>query len=500
MKTKKYILLSLVSFGFAFLTSCSSLQNMPYDDVYYSGDNQGAEPVHQQVTVVNSSPVASANEAYQQGTVEQVNPNAPATTDTVYEDFTDQSAQRYYDDYASNNDCNCDDNSGFSLNLGFGNAFFGSSPWSWNFYGFNTFRPFYSWGYSSWYDPYYYDSYFAYSPVYGWGGYSPYYYYGAYSWMMNPYVYNNNYFYNNYYQDYGYSLNRRSYQVRRNRFGGTNIPRSVTSGSAYASSKVKSARRVSSGKNVSARKRVPVNPAGKNGRAVKSADQSRPSGSMRYQSQLAREKRMNLSRAATVNKKSSTPNRNTSVYRRVNSTRIAGSRSSGSNIRISRTNTGSKSRYQKPVSYKQKKSVSRPRYQKPRQYQSLNSRRSNNPKVYYRTNTRRPVLRPSSSLKTSRPASVNTRNVYRPSRTTTTRHSVYRPVTRQSPRVKVYSRPVRSSSSSNTYSAPSRSYRAPSRTYSAPSRSSSSSSSGSSRSSGSGGVSRTSRTGGGIRR
>ncbi len=495
MKTKKYILLSLVSFGFAFLTSCSSLQNMPYDDVYYSGDNQGAEPVHQQITVINSSPVASANDAYQQGAVEQVNPNAPATADTVYEDFTDQSAQKYYDNYASSNDCNCDYNSGFSLNLGFGNAFFGSSPWSWNFYGFNTFSPFYSWGYSPWYDPYYYNPYFAYAPVYGWGGYSPYYYYGAYNWMMNPYFYNNNY-----YQDYGYSLNRRSYQVRRNRFGGTNIPRSVMSGSAYAAAKAKSTHRVSSGKSVSARKRVPVNPEGRNGRVVKSVDQSRPSGSMRYQSQLAREKRMNLNRAAAVNKKSSAPNRNTSVYRRVNSTRIAGSQRSGSNIRVSRANTGSKSRYQKPVSYKQKKAVSRPRYQKPRQYQSLGSRRSNSPKVYYRTTTRRPTTVRSSSLNTSRPASVNSRNVYRPSRTTTTRRSVYRPVTRQSPRVKVYSRPVRSSSSSNTYSSPSRSYRAPSRTFSAPSRSSSSSSSSSSRSSGSGGVSRTSRTGGGIRR
>jgi hypothetical protein len=504
MKTIKYIFLALVSLGFVFLTSCSSLQNMPYDDVYYSSqDNQAPQPVRQQITVVTPSANQNAQSDYQQGQVVQVDPNAPVT-DTVYEEYSDQSAQRFYDNYAANNDCNCDDNSGFSLNLGFGNTYFGSSPWDWSFYGFNTFNPFWRTGFYTsfysnpfYYDPYFYDP-FYYSPYYGFSGYSP--YYGANIWLNNPYYYNNYYFnYGN--TEYGYNLGRRTYQVRHNRFGGSSLPRSVVSGSAYTAKQAKRAGRVVSGGTTT--KRVPVNPNGRNGRSIKNAPQGRPAGSVRYQNDAARLKRAEIAKRAVSSQSKSRTNRYGSAYSRSSNNRTGVVRSPGSNLPSSSSYNQSQNRYQKPSGNNQVRKTQKstyqtrkPRYQKPIQYQRIDSRRSSNPKVYYRTTRQPSSVRSSSSVKSSRTVSVKSRNVYRPTRTTTTRRSVYRPSSTQTPKVKAYSRPVRSRSTSSSYSAPTRTYRSTStRSYSAPSRSSSSSSS-----SGSGSVSRTSRSGGGIRR
>lgn len=503
MKTIKYIFLGLVSFSLFYLTSCSSLQNMPYDDVYYSSqDNQAPAPVNQQVTVVDHS----ADKNYQQGQVVQIDPNAPAV-DTVYDDFSDQSAQQFYDNYAANNDCNCDDQSNFSLNLGFGNAFFGSSPWDWSFYGFNTFNPFWRTSfYNSYYNPFYYDPYFydPYYSYYGFSGYNPY-YYGGNVWMNNPYFYNNYYFnYGN--VENGYRLGRRTYQVRHNRFGGSALPRSVVSGSAYAAKQAERAgSRVVGSKSA---KRVPVNPEGRNGRSIKTAHSGRPQGSVRYQKDAAQLKRAEMAKRAASVKNRNGANRYGTTYNRAGNYRNGTVRSSGSNIPASSRYNQTQKRYQKPAGNKQVRSTQKsnsqyrkPRYQKPVQYQRIDARRSSNPKVYYRTTTRRPVrVSTPSSVKSSRPVSEKSRNVYRPIRKTTTNRSVYRPSTTQRSRVKVYSRPVKIRSSSSHYSAPARSYRSTTtKTYSAPSRSSSFSSS-SSRSSGSGSVSRTSRSGGGIRR
>jgi len=488
MKTINYIILILVSFSLAFATSCSSLQNMPYDDVYYSESsaNPAAITVSQQAT----SQAKQQPEGYQQGTVEAVNQNAPLVTDTVNNNY----------DTAYNESANNYANSNVSLSLGFGSTYFGSGPQSWSFGGFNPYSPYYSWGYSPYYSmgysPYfynYYDSFYSMYPGYGWNSF--YSFYPGYSWFGNPFGYYN-YYYPNYYSiNYRDGYNRRVHHVRSNRMGGSNIPRSVRDGSSapFISQHSKSSR-VGAGGNVG---RTPVKPDGSNAGNLKSTYRGRPEGSMRYQKALGKQK-SGLTNTQTSSPRSGSNIGNRSANNRgASNARYSGSRSSGSNIPSSEVYRSGKSqnRYQKPSAYRKEKALPDPRYQKPRQYQRLDSHQSRSPKVYYRTNSPRPVRINRPGLRSNeQPTNQRRQNVYRPSRQTKSR-SVYRPSYRQPTKVKVYNRPIKNYSPSRSYSEPSRNTSAPSRSYSAPSRSSSNSS-------GSGNVSRSPRSGGGggIRR
>ncbi len=481
MKTIKSITLIIVSLiGFTFVTSCSSVKNIPYDDVYYSASGNNTQT--NAVVPAARAQTTSQNSNYQKGTIEVVDQNnyGPQDTVTVENKNATSNVSRSTNKNKPNNDnCNCD-NSSFYVDMGFGSDYFGSSPWAWD-YGFSPYSSFYGWGYSPFYygsyfyNPYYYDPFFSYYPGYGWGG-----YYSFSPWYGSPFGYYDYYdpyypYYNPYYGDL-YGRNR-SYQVRHNRYGGSNVSRSIVSGSAMPaySGRTKSARAVNSGTNIG--KRVPVNPENKDGNNVKTASKGRPSGSMRYQSELAKQKRVALNKQAAANRANASGIRSNPVYRKPNNARVAGSRVSGSNIPVSRVyrSNNPQSRYQKPTVYRQEKTLPKPRYQKPQQYRSLDSHQSRNANVYYRTTTRRPVT----IYRNSQPANVRKQNVYQPSRSRT--RSVYRPSQSQPARVKTYSRPYRSNSSSRSYSAPSRSYSAPVR----------------SSSSGSGGVSRPVRTGGG---
>ncbi len=497
MKTIKSITLIIVSFiSFAFVTSCSSVKNMPYDDVYYSVSGNNAPSTSAvTTTAVPAAQAQTTNQTnnYQKGTIEMVGQNNYGPQDTVTVETQNTASTVSQKENKSkanstegvNNNCNCD-NSNFSISLGFGSDYFGSSPWAWD-YGFSPYSSFYGWGYSPFYygsyfyDPYFYDPFFSYYPGYGWGGFNPYY-----SWYGSPYGFYD--YYNPYYYNYGYGVygtgRGLTYQARRNRFGGSNVPRSVVSGGAYFGH-AKSTRLGNTVSGINNGKRVSVNAKGHDGKkVVETGNQGRPVGSMRYQSQLAKQKSLELNKQAAANRSNTSGNRSNPVYRKPNNARMAGSRLSGSNIPISRTyrSANPQKRYQKPVGYRQERTLPKPRYQKPQQYRSLDSHQSRNANVYYRAPMRRPVM----INRSNQPANQRKRNTYQPSYNRT--RSVYRPSKSQPAKVRTYSRPYRSNSSSRSYSAPSRSYRAPSRSFSAPERSSSS---------GSGSVSRPVRTGGG---
>ncbi len=516
MKKIKYILFSAVAFSFLFITACSTTQNVPQDDVYYS------TTPHRNNTAKTTTAVASAanrqnrTKNYHEGTVEDISTTSgQASSGSGYNvDYAarlkklhqsnDTSFNAYNNNYANHNarkdslkKSKSAVSANYTLNLGFGSPYFGSS-WSFGFGPFYGWDMGFGWGYPDWGWGYpgwgwgYPDWGWSY-PGWGWG--YPYYgfyppYYGFYSPYYDYYAP-----YYGYYPPYFpvYPVNGSVvYQPRIQRRSGSTIPYSRSLGSSGVYMNLKNAkvagRRASV---VASGKRVPVNPEGKNGKMVKpNGNNSRPVGSMRYSAELAKLRSEEIRSQGKLNKPGGGG---------VTGRNPAGNRSSRFGISESRNRMEN---FQKPPAFRQEENMPRPRFRKPKQYQSLGSRSARSSREFYRAPVR--YYRPNYEgnrfrIGGSHPQPIRRQNIFRlPS----TRDAVYRG-NRSRSGVKVYNAPSRSFYSPNifrapvrrnpSFSAPSRSFSAPTRTFSAPVRT------GSSTGGGGGGIRRSSGSGG-IRR
>ncbi len=487
MKKIKYILFTAVILSFFFITACSTTQSVPQDDVYYSTTS------HNNVTTTTaSSSTTHQQEAkqtdkatYQQGKVENISQPAGQIT----------SGGQYDVDYSArlkslhqSNDTSLDNNNysdttarsnnqqststtivipGFSLSLGFGSPYFGSS-WSFGFGSFYGWDAGFGWGYPGWGRGYYGWG----SPYYGWGYYPPYYGYYPPYWGWGYSGWGGGY-YSPYYLGYAdYVSGSAVYQPRMRRGGGSFIPRG-TAGRATGTI---------------SHKRVLVNPEGRNGKLIKpGSTNGRPAGSMRFNPELAKKRSEEMRTQGKLNKPSG---------------KTVGNRKA--NFGISEARNNREAEYRRPPAFRQEGNMPRPRFQKPKQYQSLESRSPRSSKEFYRAPTRpgnRNVREFSPRNSKQHPQSVRRQNIFR--RPAGTRNSIYRGNSRSRSGVKVYNTPTRSFSSPNIFRAPARrnssgsrptrSFKAPTRTFSAPIRTGSSSGSGGGgirRSSGSGGIRR----------
>ncbi len=495
MKKIKYILLSAVTLSFFLITACSSTKSIPQDDVYYS-TTPHTTITTQVATTQQQKTEQAGNAKYQQGTVENI---SQSTSGDQYDvDYSarlkrfhqsNDTSLDYYDNYYADN--NAQDSSkqttttttvitspSVSLNLGFGSPYFGSS-WSFGFGSYGWGIGFgYGWGYpyyGGYYPPYYgyYPPYYGYYPPYY--GYYPPYYPGWGGGYYPPYYPG--------YPDYGYRAG--IYQPRVNRGGGSSLPRGTVAGGSgvYTHSGNKSASKNSNVSGTVSRKRVPVNPEGRDGKMIKpDGNNSRPAGSMRYNAALDRAQHK-LTKPAEKAARSN----------------LQGNRSSQFGISESRNRVAES--YRKPPVFQREAAMPKPRFQKPKQYQSLESRSTRSSKEFYRAPVRssHPEYR-NSGVRTVRPQPriVRRQNIYRP---VNTRNSVYRGNSRPHSGIKIYNAPTRSFSSPNSYSTPVRrnssvtrpvrSSGHPTRSFSAPVRTNTSSSGGGGgirRSSGSGGI------------
>ena len=513
MKNIKYIFLTAVIS--LFFTACSTTRSVPQDDVYYSTTPHNVVAVKTTTTTVtqqNRGTKAAGTNAYHEGTVENIsNSSGQTTTQTSTSDNydVDYSARLkrfhdandttldYYDDYYEGKSMQGDDQknsssssstsvtTSVSLGLGFGSPYFGSS-WS---FGFGY--PYSSWGLGlgfGWGYPYYGWDY----PYYGWGYYPPYYgYYPPYYGYYPPYfgyyppVYG---YYVPYYPGYSDPGYRSPvYQPRVNRNGGSSIPRGVVAGGSgvHVSPNGKSTARSSASATAVSRKRVPVNPEGRNGKMIKpDGSNTRPAGSVRYDVETARKRSEAIHAQGRLNK----PNGGGAVksYEGNRNPRFGISESRNRNVEG----------YRKPPAFRREERMPKPRFAKPKQYQSLESRAMRSSKEFYRTPVRSsyPQTHRAATVRSPRPARYN---VYRPSGS---RNTVYRAHPVRSG-VKVYSAPTRTGSSPNIFRAPARrnslgttvptrSFSAPTRSFSVPVRTNSSGSGGVRKSGGSGGIRR----------
>ncbi len=494
MKKIKYILFTAVILSFFFITACSTTQSVPQNDVYYS------TTPHNNVTTTTASSATHQQKAkqtdkatYRQGKVENISQPTEQTTSGGQYDVNYSARLKSFhqsNDTSLNNNNNSDTTArsnnqqsttttivtpSFSLSLGFGSPYFGSS-WSFGFGSYLGWDTGFGWGYPGWGGGYYGWG-WGY-PGYGWGGG----YYG-YGWGYPGWGWGGGYYSPYYfgYSDYGYG-GATIYQPRIFRGGGSSIPRSTAAGGSgvYPNHGTKSARvsRTTSGK------RVPINP---NGKLIKPGSTNvRPAGSMRFSPELAKKRLEEMHAQGKLNKPSgkAVGNRNT-------------------HFGISEARNNKEARYRRPPAYRQEENMPRPRFQKPKQYQSLESRSPRSSKEFYRAPTRpgnRNIRGFSSRNSRQRPQIMRRQNIYRPAGT---RNSVYRG-NRSRSRIRVYNAPTRSFSSPNIFRAPvrrsysgsgsTRIFSAPTRSFSAPppvrTGSSSGSGGGGRRSSGSGGIRR----------
>ncbi len=520
MKKIKYILFSAVILSFVFITACSTTKSVPQDDVYYSTTPHNnvtakvttANVVSSSVTKQQKTKQAD-NVGYRQGKVENISQSSGQTTssdkydvnysaqlkrfhqsnDTTLNDkdnhYTDQAAQ----DSSRQSNTTTIVAPSFSYNLGFDSPYFGSS-WSFGFgynygwniglgygWGFPSYGwgfPSYGWGLSSyaWGYPGYGWGY----PGYGWGGgyydlgyagwgggyYSPYYS----GWGVG--------YYSPYYP--GFSDNGRRggiYRPRINRGGGSSVPRSGTSGGSgvYSNHGVKSATHNADIPGTVSRKRVPVNPRGRNGKMLKpNGNNNRPVGSMRYNAAMAKKRLEDMQRRGRLNKPGGSAVRKSPD----------GSRSS--KFGISESRNRSAEGYRKPPAYRREENMPRPRFQKPKQYQSLESRSTRSSKEFYRAPARpskSEYRRTGTRTVYPRQQAIRRQNVYR---SAGPRKSVYRSRRTRSG-VRINNTSSRSFFSPNNFRAPvrkssisrpTRSFSAPTRSFSAPTRSRTTSGSG----------------------
>ena len=462
-------------FAFVFLASCSSVGDLPNDDVYYSKktSNPGEynwDDFQKNAQSYNSGSASTESTPLTEGTVYQNssgNSSDIATTvsgtdadgdyqyideyyDGSYEDRINRfgsgsegSGFDYYDGYNTSSGCNCGGGGNWSVGfgMGMGMGYYGSG-WS---LGYNYGWPSYGWGWPSYGWPYYGGSYMAgyyagyndamWNRYFGWPYYYPYPspYYGGY--------YGGGYYGGGYYEPAWYS--NRYYGPRGRNTGGTSIPSGERNTMANRGDQGKK-----EGDPVIVSRGGGTAGATTAGRATSgNTAMGRPTGNN-----------------ATTN-----PGDNQVMSRKANTS---------TQERMSRPNTTKQG-----VNNTSSSSVrQQPKYQKPKSYESISSQQPRSSQEYFRSTTNKRVT------------TTNTTNPYmRTNRSNTGSNSSnsFGTTTRSTNRYSggSYSSPSRSSStrSSSSYSSPSRS----SGSSSGYNRSSGSSSSGSrssgSRSSGSSG-------------
>lgn len=488
MKTIKYILLATASVSLLLLTGCTTTQNIPYDDVYYSTSNESPQSMMPQNTYSSNFGHKSK---YKLGKLEAVNmgsQNSAQNQNTNNQKANpDNNNKRNIHAYTIQNDTVVKSNkktniyNNISVGLGFNSPYFGSGISSWSLggyqrlFGFGTFGvdPFWN----NYYSPYYYSPYYSWFPYDYYGGWGGYFGWGNSFWGLGwgyPYYYG---YYSSYYDGnpyYGYNTylynHSMLYGHRDTKMDGSLLSRG---GGMYYNEKSSKAR---------AAQNSGIRPTVLPGSKAGIVTSRRPIGSMRYQKALANERANHINNSIRSQK---------SAYRGNSGLALPSRR----NQSFGGFNIPSR-RFQRPNGYRQEKNMSRPRYQKPKQYQSLDSRQPRSSKEYFR-------LQPQAHFYNRATRRVEYNNVRQPAH----RFNIYRPHTSRSYNARpVYrnsrARPqrynsTRQYSSPQFYSAPSNNNR---RIYSAPTRGFSRPMGGSPDSGGGGGSRGSGGGGSGIRR
>ena len=417
MRRVKQFLLVITAASLFFITGCTTMQNIPYDDVYYST----AKGAPKDLPTQNTNTTTTVQPAhYKIVKVEAVNTQGQNTTSSVNPKQEGYQIDTLRIDTLRTSNIDSVAYSNINTGLGFDNSNFGTGFSSWSLggyagtFGFNTY----------WYDPSWYSYYYPYSyPYYGWNwsgnpyynwypysyggwgmysygypywgyGYNYYPYYGYYGYSGYPYYYN-------YYSPYHYWHRNRYYGHRGSRFSGSRV--SFSGGGSVPLVGTKSVR--ATGMKPSGIRTTRVS----KGAATKT--NVRPVGSMRYQKALRNTKAAQVENNTTRLQKP--------VYR------------SGNRAIPQR-------QMQRPVYRRPANVNTTPRYRKPKQYQSLDTRQARSSTEYFRpqpqTVIRGKTIRVNTTRRTQR------FNIYRP---TNNRSNYRRPVYRNSWNRTSRSTPVR---------------------------------------------------------
>ena len=394
MKRVKQFLLVITGVSLFFITGCTTMQNIPYDDVYYST----AKGAPQDLVAQNSYSTATEPSHYKVAKVNAINTSDQNTKSTVNQKQGAYQFDTLHVDTIRTNNIDSVTYSKINTGLGFESSNFGTGIYSWSLggsgvFGFNNF----------WYDPYWNNFYYPYSyPYYSWNPYYswsyPYYGYGGwglYSYGYPYWGYGFNYPYYGYYSYYGgypYSYFSPYRYWHRSRYyghrGGASLRGSYIplSGGSVPLVGTKSARRGS-----------------EPSRTLKSAGTTvRTNRAMQYQ------KTQNNVKSARVESTGGHMLRKPPVYRSNNSSAV-------------QRQNNERSVYRRPAH------MTVPRYQKPKQYQSLDTRQARSSTEYFRPQPQ--------TIINGKATRVNTRrtpqrfNIYRPSNI---RSNYRRPVYRNS--------------------------------------------------------------------
>jgi len=505
MKRKnKYLQFTGILITLVFLASCSSVNNLPGDEVYYSKKAKNPSEYNWNDFQKNAQTYSSGNVKadhgegqVHEGTVSGggASGDIATTVEGADADQDNQYIDEYYDqDYSSKINHFSDEgtSSGFgyydgyyggsgssfgmsnwSMGLGFGYGY--GSPWGYSM-GYGYGWPSYGMGYGAGYNAGYWNGYWngyyggmGYPCGYcGYGGYGGYYGYGGYGGY-----YGGGGYYPGNYPDY--TTPSVVYGPRGTVGAGTTIPKSR-------------GQKPSSG-NDNSGKSTPAN--GGRGTIVAApvtADRASGGGTSGNTSTTER-----LSKPVEEKTVVTSADKNYYKTRPVSTTVGQDNVARPANRQQAQKQQQAtpRKKYAKPVS-EQTRSLPEPKYQKPKSYESLPSRKPQSRQEYVR-----PVNRiPKSSTRNYNPytrtkqvSPSSTRNYIN---TNNNRRGNYSPAKSTSSPSRSYSSPSRSGSPSRSYSSPSRSYSSPSRSYSSPSRSSGSSTS---HGGGGGSVSRSSSSG-----
>jgi hypothetical protein len=454
MKAKKRHIVYILSLLIAALsiTSCSSVGDMPKDDIYYSrnsdnpseynwDDFQKNTESYGSKTVtsnVSSSDSYDYNSSYQEDVAGNETADEYEYIDEYYDGSYESRLERfgsnssgsnfgYYDDYYTgyNNCYSC--NSGPNVSLGFS---FGMG------YGYGyPYYPYYSY-YPSFYYPYYspyYYPYYGYNSSY-WAGYNAGYWNGYYGY---PYGYGGGYYPGyggGYYPDY-YGGTAVAYGPRGSNVTGTTIPRNRT-GSSGSTGNINQKTVVAGGA---------ISPVSRGESTVMS------SGVENTTNQVVSGRNVKIGK----------PDSEITTGRDVNPQNVVtGNRSSIS------TNRQTQKTYQKPKSYQNlstQQTKSRSEYVRPTNKTEVGSVNQNRSNIRTNPTTPRDINNTGSGKK----------EIYTPSRSRTSSYERTAPS-------KSYSSPSRSNSSSRSYSSPSTTTRSGNESSSVRSTRSTSNSSGSS--------------------
>ena len=413
MKRVKQFFLVITGVSLFFITGCTTMQHIPYDDVYYST----AKGAPQHLVAQNSNTNATEPSHYKVVKVETINASGQNTTSSVNQKQNNYQFDTLRVDTIDTNKPDSVTYSKINTGLGFENSNFGTGISSWSLggyyggmFGFNTY----------WNDPYWYNFYYPYSyPYYSWG-WNPYYswnypYYGyggfglySFGYPYSYWGYGFNYPYYGFYGSYGYPYYYSPYRYwHRSRYYGHRGSASLRgssipfSGSAVPSMRTKATR--IEGKPSGIRPSVATKSTGTKVIA-------RPQGSMRYQKAL---KDANATRAENTK---ATMIQKPPVYRSNNRATPPQRRSQRPVYRGS----------QVPV-YRHPANMTTPRYQKPKQYRSLDTRQARSSTEYFRPQPQTVIHGKARRVNIRR--TPQRFNIYRPSNT---RSNYRRPVYRNS--------------------------------------------------------------------